>query len=182
MSIEDQVARLTAQLSMLQAQQAATPKPPKVAAPTPFSGLQDNLDRFRAECWVYLAMRHAEFPDNRSKILFVLSYMKGGSAGPWATQKINALLDLNHPEHTSYASLTFDDFVMNEMDAIFSDPNREVSARQILATARQGENSVEDLIRKFEIHGPTSQLNNVGLIDCFDQALHPRLRESIYCL
>src|ERR1700677_4254663 len=182
MSVEDQVARLTAQLSLLQAQQTATPKPPKIAAPTPFSGLQDDLDCFKAECWVYLAMRHTEFPDNRSKILFVLSYMKGGTAGPWAAQKINALLDLSHPEHASYASLTFDNFVANEMNAVFADPNREASARRTLATARQGDSSVEDLIRKFEIHGPTSQLGDVGLIDRFDQALHPRLRESIYRL
>ena len=87
MSLEDQVAGLTAQLAMLQAQQAGMPKPPKIAVPTPFSGSQDNLDRFKAECWVYLAMRHAEFPDNRSKILFVLSYMKGGTAGPWVPKK-----------------------------------------------------------------------------------------------
>ena len=181
-TLEDQVAGLTAQLAMLQAQQAATPKAPKIAAPTPFSGSHDDLDRFKAECWVYLAMRHAEFPDDRSKILFVLSYMKGGMAGPWAAQKINALLDLANPEHASYASLTFDAFVADEMDAVFADPNREASARRLLATARQGNDSVKELIRKFEIHGPTSQLGDVGLIDRFDQALHPRLRESIYHL
>ena len=129
MSVEDQIARLTVQLSTLQVQQAAMPKPPKVAVPTPFSSLQDDLDHFKAECWVYLAMRHAEFPDNCSKILFILSYMKGGPAGPWAAQKVNALLDLSHPEHVSYASLTFDNFVANEMNAVFADPNHETSAR-----------------------------------------------------
>ena len=192
MSLEDQVAGLTAQLSALQAQltaqslppyrPTAAPKPPKVAPPTPFSGAQDDLDRFQDECWVYLAKRHAEFPDDRSKILFVLSYMKGGTAGPWATQKINALLDRDHPDHATYSILTFDEFVADEMNTVFADPNREASARRVLATVRQGDDPVEELIRKFEIHGATSQLGDVGLIDRFEQALHPRLRESIYQL
>ena len=149
------------------------PKPPKIAAPTPFSGLQGDLDHFKVECWVYLVMRHTEFPNNCSKILFVLSYMKGGTTGPWAAQKINALLDLMNPKHASYSNLMFDEFVANEMDAVFANPNCEASARRMLATTCQGDNSIEELICKFEIHGPTSQLGNVGLIDCFDQALHP---------
>src|SRR5260221_13974338 len=66
------------------------PKPPKVSAPSPFSGAQDDLDRFKAECSLYLSMRCSEFPDECSNALFILSYMKGGSAGPWATQKINS--------------------------------------------------------------------------------------------
>ena len=39
-------------------------------------------------------MRHSEFLDECSNILFILSYMKGGTAGPWATQKINSILYL----------------------------------------------------------------------------------------
>ena len=172
-TLEDQVAGLTAQLVMLGVQQATVSKPPKIAAPTPFSGLQGDLDCFKVECWVYLAMRHAEFPDNHSKILFVLSYMKGGTTGPWAAQKINALLGLTNPKHASYSNLSFDEFVTNEMDTVFADPNCKASARRILATACQGDDSVEELICKFKIHGPTSQLSNVGLINHFDQALHP---------
>src|SRR5260221_10146605 len=108
MSTEEHIAQLTAQIATLQAQlachswsppppqpSAAPPpplKPPKVSTPSPFSGAQDDLDCFKAECSLYLSMRHSEFPDEHSNALFVLSYMKGGSAGPWATQKINSIL------------------------------------------------------------------------------------------
>src|SRR6266481_1655660 len=108
MSTKEHIAQLTAQIAALQAQlthhsqsppppqpSAAPPpplKPPKVSAPSPFSGAQDDLDRFKAECSLYLSMRCSEFPDERSNALFVLSYMKGGSTGPWATQKINSIL------------------------------------------------------------------------------------------
>ena len=63
-----------------------TPKPPKVTTPSPFSGTQDNLDRFKAECSLYLSMRRSEFPDEHSNILFILSYMKGGWTHRWTNQ------------------------------------------------------------------------------------------------
>src|SRR6266478_7798921 len=108
MSTEEHIAQLTAQIATLQAQlahrswsppppqpSAAPPpplKPPKVSAPSPFSGALDDLDCFKAKCSLYLSMRQSEFPDECSNVLFILLYMKGGSAGPWATQKINSIL------------------------------------------------------------------------------------------
>src|SRR5260221_9849170 len=100
MSTEEHIAQLTAQITTLQAQLThhswsppppqpsappPPPKPPKVSTPSPFSGVQDDLDCFKAKCSLYLSMRQSKFPDKHSNILFVLSYMKGGSAGPWAT-------------------------------------------------------------------------------------------------
>src|SRR5258708_11189890 len=98
MSTEEHINQLTAQVAALQAQlahhsqsppppqpsaaPAPAPKLPKVATPTPFSGTQDDLDHFKAECSLYFSIRSAEFTDEWSSILFVLSYMKGCSAGP----------------------------------------------------------------------------------------------------
>src|SRR5258705_10821198 len=114
MSTEEHIAQLTAQIATLQAQlthcswsppppqpSAAPPpppKPPKVSAPSPFSGVQDNLDCFKAECSLYLSMRQSKFPDEHSNVLFILSYMKGGSACPSATQTINSILYPTNPE------------------------------------------------------------------------------------
>ena len=55
-------------------------------------------------------------------------------------------------------------------------------AHQKLAMARQGSNSVDELIQEFELQGPPSGLGDVRLVDRFEQALHPRLWESIYRL
>src|SRR6266478_591739 len=111
MSTEEHINQLTAQVAALQAQLAhcsqsppppqpsaaptPAPKLPKVVTPTPFSGTQDNLDHFKAECSLYLSMRSTKFTDKWSSVLFVLSYsyMKGGSTGPWVTEKINRILD-----------------------------------------------------------------------------------------
>src|SRR5258707_5458830 len=185
MSTEENITQLTAQIATLQAQlthrsqsppppqpSAAPPpppKPPKVSAPSPFSGVQDDLDHFKAECSLYLSMRQSEFPDKRSNVLFVLSYMKGGSAGPCAMQKINSILCPANPEEVTWAG-----FIL-ELDEMFVDPNCQATTQRKLATLRWGDSSVEELIQEFKIHGPISGLGNVGLVDCFKQAIHPCL-------
>ncbi len=156
MSTEEHIAQLTAQIAALQAQlahcsrsppppqpSAAPPpllKPPKVSAPSPFSGVQDNLDHFKAECSLYLSMRQSEFPDEHSNVLFILLYMKGGSAGPWATQKINSILYPANIEEVTWAGF------ISELDKMFVDPNRQATAQRKLATLHQGDSSVEELI------------------------------------
>ena len=156
MSTEEHIAQLTAQVTALQAQLAhrsqsppppqpsaapvPTPKPPKVVTPSPFSGTQDNLDRFKAECSLYLSMRHSEFPDECSNILFILSYMKGGTAGPRATQRINSILYPSETEKVTWAGF------VSELDKMFADPNHQATARRKLTTLHQGDSSVEELI------------------------------------
>src|SRR6266436_5214333 len=185
MSTEEHISQLTAQVAALQAQlthhswsppppqpSTAQPpplKPPKVSAPSPFSGVQDDLDCFKAKCSLYLSMRHSKFPDEHSNILFILLYMKGGTAGPWATQKINSILYLANAEEVMWAG-----FVL-ELDKMFADPNCQATAQRKLATLHQGDSSVEELIREFEIHGPISGLGDVGLVDQFKQVIHPQL-------
>src|SRR5260370_42023600 len=148
MSTEEHIAQLTAQVAALQAQldrrswsppppqPSAAPvptlKPPKVVTPSPFSGTQDNLDHFKVECSLYLSMRHSEFPDECSNILFVLLYMKGGTAGPWATQRINSILYPSKAEEVTWAG-----FVL-ELDEMFEDPNCQSTASRKLPTLCQG--------------------------------------------
>src|SRR5258708_4738089 len=139
MSTEEHINQLTAQVVALQAQLAhhsqsppppqpsaaptPTPKPPKVVTPTPFSSAQDDLDCFKAECSLYLSMRSAEFTDEWSSILFVLSCMKGGSAGPQVTQKINRILDTANSASTMWVEFTIE---LNEM---FTDLNCQATTR-----------------------------------------------------
>src|SRR6266481_7271471 len=138
MSTEEHINQLTAQVAALQAQlthcsqsppppqpsaaPTPTPKPPKVVTPTPFSSTQDDLDCFKAECSLYLSMRSAEFTDEWSSILFILLYMKGGSAGPWATQKINRILDTANSASTTWVEFTI------ELDEMFADLNCQEEA------------------------------------------------------
>src|SRR5260370_16620246 len=88
--LEEQVTLLMQQIQALQNQLSAqslsppvdppppptTTKLPKITAPTLFTGLQDDLDRFKAECSLYICLQGSEFPDETTRILFILSYMK----------------------------------------------------------------------------------------------------------
>src|SRR5258705_7471466 len=79
-------------------------------------------------------------PDECSNVLFVLSYMKGGSAGPWATQKINSILYPANMEEVTWAGF------VSELDKMFADPNCQATTQRKLATLHQGDSSVEELI------------------------------------
>ena len=65
---------------------------------------------------------------------------------------------------------------------MFMDLNHQATARGKLATLHQGDSSVEELIQEFEIHGSISRLGDIGLVNCFEQVIHPWLCESIYHL
>ena len=69
-SLEDQVTQLTLQIQALQnwlstwtmslpadpPPPPATAKLPSITTPTPFTGLQDDLDCFKAECGLYICL------------------------------------------------------------------------------------------------------------------------------
>src|SRR5258707_13903134 len=188
-TLEEQVTLLTQQIQALQNQLSAwspsppvdlpplptTTKLPKITTPTPFTGLQDDLDRFKVECSLYIHLQGSEFPDEMSQMLFILSYMKGRATGTWVMHKIQQVLN------PSGTPMMMDEFKA-EVNLVFMDPNREATARQKLSTLQQGTNSVNKLIQQFEVHRPTSRLGDIRLVHHFEQVLNSCLRESIYQL
>ena len=54
----------------------------KLNPPTPFSGDQRKLDDFLIETEMYLVINRDIYDSDR-KIIFTLSYMREGTAGPW---------------------------------------------------------------------------------------------------
>src|SRR5260221_508971 len=186
-TLEEQVALLTQQIQALQNQLSAqslsppvdppplptTTKLPKIAAPTLFTGLQDDLDRFKAECSLYICLRGSEFPNETSQMLFILSYMKGRAARTWAMHKIQQVLN------PSRVPMMMDKFKA-KVNLMFMDLNQEATAQQKLSTLQQGANSVDELIQQFKVHEPMSRLGDIRLVHHFEQALNSHLRESIY--
>src|SRR5258705_9963306 len=133
--LKEQVTLLMQQIQVLQNQLSTqTPSPPvdlppppattkllKIAMPTPFTGLQDDLDHFKAECSLYICLQGSEFPNETSRMLFILSYMKGRAARTWAMHKIQQVL------HPSGMPMMMDEFKA-EVDLMFADPNQEATA------------------------------------------------------
>src|SRR5258708_5511187 len=129
-TLEEQVTLLTQQIQVLQNQLSTqspsppvdppppptTTKLPKIATPTLFTGLQDDLDCFKAECSLYICLQGSEFPDETSQMLFILSYMKGRATGTWAMHKIQQVLN------PSGTPMMMDKFKA-EVNLVFTDPN-----------------------------------------------------------
>src|SRR5258708_9209988 len=189
LSLEDQVALLMQQIQVLQNQLSAwtmslpvdPPPPPtttkllKIAASIPFTGLQDDLDCFKAERSLYICLQGSKFSDKMSQMLFILSYMKGGATRMWAMHKIQQVLN------PSKMLIMMDEFKA-EVNLMFTDPNQEATVQQRLSSLWQGANSVNELIQQFKIHRPMSRLGDARLVHHFKQVLNSHLGENIYQL
>ncbi|KZS92602.1 hypothetical protein SISNIDRAFT_387771, partial [Sistotremastrum niveocremeum HHB9708] len=55
----------------------------KVATPEVFDGTTSKAQAFLAQLTLYFLAKHQELQNDAHKIIFALSYMKGGTAGPW---------------------------------------------------------------------------------------------------
>ena len=55
----------------------------KIRAPSDFNGDRSEASAFFTTCQAYLRLNKDSYPDDESKIIFVLSYMVGGAAGAY---------------------------------------------------------------------------------------------------
>ncbi|KAL5521268.1 hypothetical protein ACEPAG_9191 [Sanghuangporus baumii] len=116
-----------------------------VAPPREFSG-GDNYVDFRREVLLYLTSYESRFQDDKDKIMFVLSYLKSGSASTWAE---------NYVEWASQSgSLTITDTwaaFLDKLNISFEDPNRHQKAFDKLDKMRQGEQEADKFLNDFDI-------------------------------
>uniref|UniRef100_A0A0W0GFP4 Putative reverse transcriptase-rnase h-integrase n=1 Tax=Moniliophthora roreri TaxID=221103 RepID=A0A0W0GFP4_MONRR len=64
----------------------------KAALPRAFTGARKEVRRFLQEVLIYVALNPKAFPDDRSKKLFLLSYMTDGPGEFWKNDKTDLLL------------------------------------------------------------------------------------------
>ncbi|THH06726.1 hypothetical protein EW145_g3880 [Phellinidium pouzarii] len=91
---------------------APPPAPPPsskiiTAKPREYTGGADYLD-FKREVYLYIAANSQSFTVDADKILFVLSYLKGGHAATWAENYV----DLRTIAGMMTLMATFNDFMM----------------------------------------------------------------------
>src|SRR3954470_8781172 len=71
---------------------------------------------FRRQCAIYMMANRDNFVLDEEKVLFVLSYMKGGLAGQWAENEYKKIME------DGYIATTFGEF-KERLQGTFSDPN-----------------------------------------------------------
>jgi hypothetical protein len=145
----------------------------KVAPPIFFDGSQGKADTFISELLLYFHGKKMQ--DDSEKIVFALSYMKGGTAGPWAKLKVK---QLSSAEEIVWS---WDDFVQ-EFQSTFGDPDPAGTARFKLDQLKQGNHTVDEYVSNFRELKDETGYNDAALVEKFEKGLNPGIVDKIYGL
>jgi hypothetical protein len=190
LQLQQQVAELTQLVSTLLSQQSSSntssiPSPPlllpppeskssplKIAPPDVFDGNIKNTDAFLSQLALYFNGKKVE--DDGDKVIFALSYMKGGTAGPWAKLKVKEF------GKTGVAQ-DYDSFIA-ELVSTFGDPDPATTARHKMDLLKQGSNTADQYISSFREIKDDTGYNDSALVEMFERGLNSSLVDKIYNL
>jgi hypothetical protein len=115
------------------------------------------------------------FQDDSDKIIFALSYMKGGIASPWARLKVR---EYGREGTINSSWLKFE----SELREVFGDPNPASTARHKLGQLKQGSHTADEYVASFRELKDDTGYNDAALIERFEQGLNSALVDKIYAL
>lgn len=176
-----QILALESQLQAAQSPSAphtthtANKKSIKVATPDIFNGNMSQAKTFLRQLALYFRAKADDFYRDDDKVLFALSYMKGGTAGPWA----DYMLDKMEKVDDTFAD--WDDF-KTQFKANFADPAPEVTARSKMDRVRQGSRSADEYVTEFKELAVRTKYNDAAHVEKFERGLNQNLVDKIYAL
>lgn len=147
----------------------------KVAPPDTFDGSPGKAEAFLSQLLLYFHGKRHEIQDDHDKIIMALSYMKGGTAGPWAKLKVK--------QYASSDTITQDwkDFHQEFLET-FGDPDPAGSARHKMELLRQGNQTADEYVAKFRELQDDTGYNDAALVEKFEKGLNSVLVDKIYTL
>ena len=95
-------------------------KGPKMAKSDAFSGKMDETESFINACTMYILGQVNDFPNKTTVIMWVLSYMKEGSAQEWHDEYLETVKK-GKPQHNMLEGF----FTMNKEK--FGDPDKQAT-------------------------------------------------------
>lgn len=144
--------------------------------PKPFRGQCVEYRKFRRSIQLRLAA-YEKYLDDKSKILFILSYMEDGLAGVWAQSYMD-----DHTVDDRLEVGIYTDFI-NKLDEAFLDPNLIANAEAKLETIRQGGRTAQEFFIEFDGLRKDVQCEtewrDKDLIVHLMRALNPGLRRKL---
>ena len=111
---------------------------------TPFHGDRKLIKKFIQECDLYIIGNLKDFPNNSSKVIFILSYMDDGEAEKWKQYYINNEVITTR----SYIWPKLANFYTKLREAFAFEEEKEDSVRK-LETFKQGNRNAEELTNEF---------------------------------
>ena len=144
--------------------------------PWTFHGDRKLVRKFLQECELYIIGNTKDFPDDTSKIIFILSYIDDREAEKWKQYYID-----NEVVTTgSYIWPKVADFFTKVKEAFAFEDEKEDSVRK-LETLRQGNRNAKEMTNEFRLLVAKAGLNedNQMLICTYRHTLNPQLANKI---
>lgn len=153
---------------------ANRPTEMKIRLPTDFSGDRNRTKEFLLDCKMYLQMNDTIYDTDAKKILFVLSYMRAGTAGPWKEAFYN---NATTPQGSLGTYTTF----MTAIENAFAPSDEKGEARTKLKTFQmKGGMTADEYIADFRTAASLSGITeDTALIEYFMEGIPTPLMEKI---
>jgi len=154
------------------------PREPKAADPPTFSGNRNETESFIRSVRTCFQLNPSRFPpgDDARRIIFALGFIQGGTAGVWANNHTNAMLD---PE-VADPFVTFQAF-QDAFERAFGSADRAQKARTDMAALKMKPgDTVEEYTTSFESLANHTGYNEAAHIEAYRAGLHNRIVEKIY--
>ncbi|KAL5483418.1 hypothetical protein ACEPAI_8649 [Sanghuangporus weigelae] len=117
------------------------------AKPREYGGGTDYPD-FKREVQLYIQSYLSKFKTDSDKIIFTLSYLKGGKAATWAESYFEITPKINGNLHITESWVDF----LKHLDLSFADPSRHHKAFQKIEELHQGDNDADKFFNEFNIY------------------------------
>ena len=150
---------------------------PKAAEPPIFSGTRSEARGWLKAVRLYIGLSPSKFPagDDTRRILWALSYIRGGSAGAWAENQTELMLNAENKPFS-----TFDQFLL-AFETAYCEYDRAEAARRGIENLKMGKgDTVEAYTTTFESLAPHTGYNDTALIERYRTGLNQPIVEKIY--
>jgi len=150
----------------------ATQKEVKMNTPTPFTGDRKKLEEFLIETDMYLTMNEDTYNNNSQQIIFILSFMKDGTAGSWKQSFWTQARENNNLG-------TWDQF-KRALRESFSISDKEGDAVTKMETEMMSSQMADEYIERFKIYVAKSKVTqDRPLVEWFMKGLNTPLLDRI---
>lgn len=153
----------------------------KALVPDIYDGDVSKSKSFKRQLLLYFNARGSEFATTKARILFALSYMRGGNAGPWADVKLDYIEKKQSGPMPYFPYASWNTFI-NDFDERFAEKDEDEKARHKLRMLVQGSQTADEYVAKFETIEDLTGYNDQALIGEFKNGLNKALVDRIYLL
>ncbi|KAG9221351.1 hypothetical protein CCMSSC00406_0009928 [Pleurotus cornucopiae] len=152
---------------------------PKMARPEVFDGERAKCRGFIRNIEVYIFVNAYQFPNEATKVLYLLSYVQGKKVDNWKNTMTTKVLEWTRT-HVHDEQVSSFRRICHSLQEAFGDPNPRDTAVTALTHLHQGSDTAEDYVMKFNAHKDDTGYNDVALVELFKRGLNAGLLTRIY--